>query len=92
MLKTLAKTKIWGYFHGDIGGTGGGAIACTDDGTRVASHYCSSEGFARHDLGMDGTDWSGKHKVYESKFPDGYDLEFVYGGKSAWMQAVKGGH
>ena len=53
------------------GGSPGWMHACAiaDDGHVLAGHICSSEGFMRHDLGMDGSTW--KHENYNKHFGEG---------------------
>jgi len=48
--------------------------ALAEDGTALASHFCSSVGFAKHDMGIT-SDW--KHDIYQKHYPDGYELEWV---------------
>lgn len=72
--------KIYGFYNSTDpypGGLGAQAIAISETGDVVASHFCSNESFARGDLGMNGSDWSGKHERYNEYAPDGYELEFV---------------
>ena len=49
-------------------------MALAEDGTHLASHVSSSEGFARHDIGLT-SDW--KHEAYKAHYPDGYELVWV---------------
>ena len=55
------------------------ACAIAEDGHVVAGHCCSHEGFMRHDMGMDGSDW--KHDAYNAHYPQGWELEWVDGHK-----------
>jgi len=50
------------------------AMAVSQDGYLLASHISSSESWARHDMGL-GSDW--KHELYDIKYPNGYQLEWV---------------
>lgn len=69
------RTKIFGFHNGPPSGDAV-AYAIAENGEVVASHFCSHEAWARHDLGMDGhCDW--KHDAYNKRFPDGWDVEFV---------------
>lgn len=45
--------------------------ALSEDGDVLASHASSSEGYAKHDIGI-GSNW--KHDRYKEKYPDGYEL------------------
>jgi hypothetical protein len=77
-------TKI--YVYGVPTGTGSGAVhgstvggdviayALAEDGEGLASHYCSSMSFAKHDIGLT-SDW--KHDIYKKRYPDGYELEWI---------------
>lgn len=49
-------------------------MALAEDGTSLASHVSSSEGFAKHDIGLT-SDW--KHDTYAKHYPGGYELEWV---------------
>ena len=49
-------------------------IALAEDGTVLASHFCSSESWAKHDMGLEST-W--KHKEYTAHYPDGWQLIWV---------------
>lgn len=49
-------------------------IAMAEDGTALASHCSSSEGWAKHDIGI-GSDW--KHDTYRKHYPEGFELEWV---------------
>ncbi len=53
------------------------ALAIAEDGTSLAGHICSAEGYVPADLGvLDGTS-PDKHAVYRAHYPDGYRMEFV---------------
>lgn len=70
------KTKIFGFIN-DENAFGFQAIAIGEDGKVVASHICSSESWAVHDLGMDGqSNW--KHDLYNAAYPGGWETEFVF--------------
>lgn len=52
------------------------AVAIGEDGTVLAEHCCSHEGFMGHDLGMDGSTW--KHEHYNKHYGEGnWELEWV---------------
>lgn len=61
-------------FSNIIGGGGGECLAVAEDGKVLASHWCSNEAWASHDLGVT-SDW--KHEHYQQHYPDGYEMEFV---------------
>ena len=51
------------------------AIAMAEDGTVLADHICSSEGFMPHDLGIT-SNW--KHDKYNKYYGEGnWELEWV---------------
>lgn len=53
------------------------AVAIAQDGTVLAGHVCSDEGYIPHDLGcLNGTS-PGKHETYREHYSDGYRMEFV---------------
>lgn len=55
---------------------GGDVLGCAlaEDGEGLAQHLSSSESFSRYDMGLTSTR---KHDVYEAKYPDGYELEWI---------------
>lgn len=56
------------------------AVAIAEDGTCVAQHCCSHEGYMRHDLGLT-SDW--KHDNYNAHYGAGnWELEWVDSPKS----------
>lgn len=68
-----SKPKIF-CFSNVVGGGEGLAYAIAEDGTVLASHFCSSEMYVPHDLGIiEGC----RHEAYKQHYPDGYELEFV---------------
>jgi hypothetical protein len=48
--------------------------ALAEDGYCLAGHLSSSEGWAKHDIGI-GSDW--KHEQYKAHYPDGYELVWL---------------
>lgn len=54
-------------------------MAIAEDGTYLAGHISSTEGWARHDIGI-GSDW--KHDTYRKHYPEGYEL--------VWLDKPKG--
>lgn len=70
---------------------GGDVLSCamTDDGEPIAEHLSSSEGYARHDMGLT-SDW--KHEHYcAAAFPYGYDLIWIgtaYKTDERWRAAL----
>lgn len=57
--------------------TGAGGIAIAEDGTHLANHFCSHEGFMLSDLGILRGSSPYKHQDYQTHYPDGYRMEFV---------------
>jgi hypothetical protein len=70
--------KIYCFINGGIPGLLD-VIAMAEDGTYLAGHGSSNEGWARHDIGI-SSDW--KHDRYREHYPDGYDL--------VWLDKPKG--
>lgn len=50
-------------------------LAMAEDGTVLASHCSSSEGWAKHDIGMGDSTW--KHDAYRARYPDGFELVWI---------------
>jgi hypothetical protein len=73
------KRKIYAFINSGKGTDWIIVVALAEDGQCLASHCSSSEGWAKHDIGI-GSDW--KHDVYNSAFPEGWELE--------WVDNVKG--
>jgi hypothetical protein len=68
------KPKIYIFINGKYTSGDVVPIAVSEDGDVLASHLCSSEGFVAYDMGITGTR---KHDTYNSKYPDGWELEYV---------------
>ena len=70
------KPKIFLYCTPAAGWGPGDVIGCAmaEDGTGIAQHLSSSEGFAKHDMGLT-SNW--KHELYQKHYPEGYELEWV---------------
>lgn len=69
------KMRIYGFHNGEPQYSAV-AYAIDENGVVIASHFCSNQRFARHDLGMDGRCvW--KHDIYDKKYPGGWETEFV---------------
>ena len=67
--------------------------ALGDDGVGIAQHLCSHQGYARHDIGMDGSNW--KHEHYNAHFGEGnWELEWVDDVKTheGWRAALALNH
>lgn len=64
------KSKIY-IFVNEINSIGVFPVALAEDGTCLAGHCCSNEGFIKHDMGIT-SDW--KHEHYKKHYPDGYEL------------------
>lgn len=63
------------------------AIAIADDGHVLGQHICSHEGYMRHDLGMDGSNW--KHENYDKHFgKDGWELIWMDDHNAPEIQAA----
>lgn len=67
------KPKIFA-FSNVVGGGEGLAVALAEDGTALASHWCSDEFYVEHDLGVT-SDW--KHEKYREHYPDGFEVVYV---------------
>jgi len=76
MKATGSKPKIYA-FSNVRGGGEGPAIAIAEDGKVLGSHWCSSEFYVRHDLGVEPGSRPDRHATYAEHYPDGYEMEFV---------------
>ncbi|MHB0764702.1 hypothetical protein ACYCFC_10070 [Stutzerimonas sp. NM35] len=66
--------KIFCFINGGAPGLYS-AVAVAEDGTCLAGHASSSDGWARHDLGI-GSNW--KHEHYDAHYGVGnWELEWV---------------
>lgn len=68
------KKKIYCFVNSGRGSDMQHVIALCEDGHCLAGHLSSSEGFAKHDIGMT-SDW--KHDHYKEHCPEGYELIWV---------------
>ena len=59
------------------GGGDGVAYAMAEDGTVLGSHWCSSEFWVPHDLGVTEGSRPDHHENYSKHYPQGYEMEFV---------------
>lgn len=64
-------------FSGMRDGGDGICYAMAEDGTVLGSHWCSSEGRAVHDLGVQEGARPDRHETYAKHYPAGYKMEFV---------------
>lgn len=62
--------KIFCFING-VSSMGYHVAALSEDGKVLAGHCSSSEGYAKHDIGINGN-W--KHDKYKEAYPDGYQL------------------
>ena len=63
--------KIYIFMNGGRGTDWINGMALAEDGTYLAGHISSNEGWFRHDMGLT-SDW--KHEVYNEYCPNGYEL------------------
>jgi hypothetical protein len=70
------KPKIY-VFSGMRNGGDGVCYAMAEDGTVLGSHWCSHEGWAKHDLGVLEGSRPDRHETYAKHYPAGYEMEFV---------------
>lgn len=71
-----AKPKIFVFSSSPTGGEGP-CYALAEDGTCLGSHWCSNEGWAKFDLGVEPGTRPDRHKDYAEHYPDGYEMEFI---------------
>lgn len=69
--------KIYVFSNVQDGGDGV-CFAIGDDGAILGSHWCSNEGYAPYDLGVEPGTRPDRHKTYAEHFPDGYEMEMVW--------------
>lgn len=66
------------YCFSNVRGGGDGiAYAMAEDGTVLGSHWCSSEFYVPHDLGVTEGSRLDRHETYAKHYPDGYEMEFI---------------
>lgn len=84
------KPKIFLWCEPFNGGRPGDVIgwALAEDGEGLASHWSSSETFAKHDMGLT-SNW--KHEGYAKHYPDGYELVWLDDPLKdpAWVDAMR---
>lgn len=66
--------KIYCFINGGKGTDMNNVIALCEDGHCLAGHLSSTEGWAKHDIGIN-SDW--KHDKYKEHCPEGYELVWV---------------
>lgn len=72
----MSLPKIFAFSN--VVGVGDGvAYAMAEDGTVLGSHWCSSEHYVPHDLGVTDGTRPDRHETYAKHYPDGYEMEFV---------------
>lgn len=59
------------------GGGDGICYAMAEDGNVLGAHWCSHEGYARMDLGVNEGSRPDRHETYKEHYPDGYEMIFV---------------
>lgn len=75
----MTKPKIYCFVNSGKGTDWQMVMAMSEDGDCLAEHCSSSYAWARHDIGFE-SDW--KHDIYKTKYPEGYELEWVDDPKS----------
>ena len=65
-------------FSSIVRGGDGMAYAMGDDGVVLGSHWCSSEYYIPHDLGVTEGSRPDRHEEYKKHFPNGYEMEFIH--------------
>lgn len=68
------KPRIYCWVNSGHGTDMQVVVALAEDGTCLASHMSSSEGWARHDIGVT-SGW--KHEHYSEHYPDGFEMVWV---------------
>jgi hypothetical protein len=74
------------------GSTPGGdvmGVAMCECGDVLAEHYSSSEGFARHDMGVT-SDW--KHEYYLAHCGEGFNVQWVARDSEEWKRTLALNH
>lgn len=71
----IEKPKIYVFSSAD--GREGACFAMAEDGTVLGSHWCSSQNFALHDLGVIKGSRPDRHDHYRQHYPGGYEMEFI---------------
>lgn len=70
------KPKIYVFVNSGQGTDWQCALAMAEDGEVLAGHVCSSRGWVRSDMGLDGSSSiaAAKLAAYARHYPDGYEL------------------
>lgn len=66
--------KIFVFINGERGTDWVQGLALCEDGTAVAQHVSSTEGWFEHDMGIT-SDW--KHELYAAHCPEGFEIVHV---------------
>lgn len=61
----FVKSKSTEYYN---------VIALCEDGHQLANHSSTTEGWAKHDIGIN-SNW--QHNIYKAHCPDGYELIWI---------------
>ena len=72
----MSEPVIYGFNNGgnEFGLEG---VLIAEDGEVLGSHVCSSESFMLYDLGIAEGCRPDRHERFQSKYPNGYKMEFV---------------
>lgn len=73
--ETTTKPKVYAFINGSDGIGGVYVVALAEDGTFLAAHASSNEGWARRDIGLDGS--TRKHDNYATKYPEGFEVVWL---------------
>jgi len=69
----IKKPKIFCFIKGRSN-TDVNVVAIAEDGECLATHWSTSEGWAKHDIGINGN-W--QHDHYKKKYPEGFELVWL---------------
>lgn len=64
-------------FSNTLDGGDGQAYAMAEDGTVLAMHWCSHEGYVSGDLGVTEGSRPDLYDLYAKHYPNGYEMEFI---------------
>ena len=70
----LAKPKIYLFINSGRCTDWVITSALSEDGEFLAGHCSSNDWWAQHDIGLK-SEW--KHDIYQERYPDGFELEWV---------------
>jgi len=70
-----------------FGGENHDIVAVAEDGTQLSSHVCSSHGWGKIDMGVNGL--CSHHDKYDKHYPNGFDVVWMESPPSSFLTHVE---